>query len=247
MPKMTGLANALWIDGIDLSGDTQHLDNANGGPALMPFTTIDKSAQVRQGGQRDGALTATTFFNVDSGRSQPTLKTLPRTDRLITYCTGQAIGSQVFNIIGKQIGYDGTRADDGTYLFSVNALANGYGAEWCDLLTAGQRADTAATNGTGLDLLASSAFGLQAYLHVFAFTGTSVTVKLQHSTDNAVGDPYVDITGGGFTAATAITSQRIATTNALTIRRWVRVVTTGTFSAATFSVSVAKNLTAVSF
>src|SRR6266540_1571321 len=101
--------------------------------------------------------------------------------------------------------------------------------------------DKSAYNGTGVDAGASSAFGLQAYLQVFAFTGTSVTVKLQESSDNAVGDPYADVVGGAFTAATGITSQRIETTRSLTVKRYLRVVTTGVFSNAVFAVMVAKN------
>jgi hypothetical protein len=92
-------------------------------------------------------------------------------------------------------------------------------------------------------------FGLQAYLHVFAVVGTSVTVKLQESSDNS-GDAYADVTGGGFTAVTAVAgtgSQRIQTSRTQTIERYLRVVTTGTFSSATFAVAVVRNDTSVVF
>ncbi|WP_372352624.1 hypothetical protein [Streptomyces sp. KL116D] len=90
-------------------------------------------------------------------------------------------------------------------------------------------------------------FGLQAYLHVFAFTGTSVTVKLQESSDNGVGDPWADVTGGAFTAATAIGAQRIETARGLTVKRYLRAVSTGTFTSATFAVSVNRNDVATIF
>jgi hypothetical protein len=97
-------------------------------------------------------------------------------------------------------------------------------------------------------LAATTSFGLQAYLQVFSgFAGTSVTVKLQESNDNAGSDPYADITGGAFTAATGITSQRIATASGQSVKRWIRVVTTGTFTAATFSVIICKNITSTVF
>jgi hypothetical protein len=53
-------------------------------------------------------------------------------------------------------------------------------------LTAAPRTDTTATNGTSYDFgTGSTAFGLQAYLQVLSFTGTSCTIKLQESSDNA--------------------------------------------------------------
>jgi hypothetical protein len=55
------------------------------------------------------------------------------------------------------------------------------------------------------------------------------------------------VTGGGFTAATGVTSQRIATSSSQTVERYLRVVTTGTFSSAVFAVTVVRNDTAVSF
>jgi hypothetical protein len=78
---------------------------------------------------------------------------------------------------------------------------------------------------------------------VFSVAGTSVTVKLQESSDNGT-DPWADVTGGGFAAATPAASpqcQRIETANDLTVERYLRVVTTGTFTSAIFAVCIVKN------
>ena len=102
-------------------------------------------------------------------------------------------------------------------------------------------------NGTA-SIASGSGFGLQAYLHVFAFTGTSATIKLQHSADDAAADAYSDITGGAFTQVTAApTSERIQTARDLAVDRYLRVVTTGTFTELVFAVSVAVNKTEVTF
>lgn len=247
MAKQTGLATALWVDGVDLSGDINALDEAGGGPNLLGLTTIDLSARARIGGLRDGRLTATAFFNPGTGAAHPTLDTLPRTDRVVTYLTSTALGGPAACLNAKQVDYAATRNNDGSLTLSVPCQGNAYGLEWAVLGTAGKRTDTAATNGSGIDNAASTAFGLQAYLHVFSFTGTSVTVKLQHSNDNGGVDPYADITGAAFTAATAIGAQRVATAAGLTVKRWVRVVTTGTFNPATFAVLINRNATAVTF
>jgi hypothetical protein len=100
------------------------------------------------------------------------------------------------------------------------------------------------------DGAASTTFGLQAYLHVFAFTGTDVTIKLQESSDNAATDAYADVTGGGFTAVTSAPfSQRIATSSVQTVKRYLRPVfiSTGGFTALDFAIQVVKNSVAPNF
>ena len=117
------------------------------------------------------------------------------TDVTVTYCRGTSIGDHAACLVSKQINYDGTRGQDGSFTFGVQAQANGFGLEWGNLLTAGKRTDTSATNGTGFDTTASASFGWQAYLQVFAFTGTDVTVKIQDSADNAT---FADLSGAAF-------------------------------------------------
>ena len=95
----------------------------------------------------------------------------------------------------------------------MQCLGAAYGLDHCDQLTAGKRTDTTATNGASWDsaIVGGTALGLVAYLHVFAFTGTSVTVAIQESSDDAVGDPYAAVVGGAFAAASAVGAQRIQT------------------------------------
>jgi hypothetical protein len=241
--KESGLGDNLHIAGFNASGDIQQLGNIGGGPALLNMTGIDKSAYERKGGLRDGRFEMTTFFNHDAvtPATHEKLSALPRTDVILTYCRGTTLGAPAASLVGKQVGYDPTRGDDGMLTFTVSAQANGYGIEWGRQLTAGVRTDTAATNGTGIDTTASADFGGQAYLHVFSFTGTDATVKIQDSADNAT---FADVTGLAFTQITAgPTSERIAIANTATIRRYVRAitVTTAGFSSLSFAVNFIKN------
>lgn len=248
MAKQSGLGDALFISGYDLSGDIQAVGNIGGGPAPLEFTGIDKSAFERKGGRLDGRLQATTYFNPGTGAAHPRLSLLPRTDVIASYFRGTTLGGPSANLVAKQIGYDGTRGDDGSFTFAVEAQSNSYTLEWGRSLTAGKRTDTTATNGSSVDFgTGSTSFGLQAYLHVFAFTGTSVTVKLQESSDDAAADAWADVTGGTFTAATGVTAERIQTARDQTVERYLRVVTTGTFTSAVFAVSVIRNDVEVTF
>lgn len=238
MAKQFGGGDNLYIAQYDLSSDTQMLGNVGGGPAALDVTTIDESAYSRLGGHRDGRIEFTSFLDTAAGRSHPVLSALPRTDVPITYCRGTTLGSPAASATTKQVNYDGNRGTDGLVVFSVSAQANSYGLVWGRQLTAGKRTDTAATNGTGIDTTASASFGWSAYLHVFSFTGTSVTVTIQDSADNAT---YANLSGGAFTAATGATSERIAgATTTATVRRYVRVITSGTFSSAVFAVNFSK-------
>jgi hypothetical protein len=243
MAKSSGLGDRLFVSGYDVSGDIGSLSNVHGGPATLDVTGITSSAYERLGGLRDGGLGFSAFFNDSANQAHSRLKLLPTADQIVTYFRGTTQGNAAASHIAKQINYDPQRGSDGSLIFNVDTQANGFGLEWGLQLTAGQRTDTTATSpATGLDTLASAAFGLQAWLHVFAFTGTSVTVTLQDSADNST---FAAIGGGvSFTAATGITSQRIATANTQTIRRYVRAITTGTFSNAVFAVQVSKNDTA---
>lgn len=252
MAKQSGLGDALWISGYDVSGDTQQINEIQGGAAPIDVTGINKSAMERILGVRDGKIDATTFFNPTNGIGQlksvhERLSLLPTTDQIVTYGRGTTLGSPAACLVSKQLNYDMKRGAAGEVNFDVSSVANGNGLEWGVQLTAGQRTDTAATNGTGVDFglgssgTGPSVFGAQFYLHVFAFTGTSVTVKIQESGDNGVGDAWADVTGGTFTAATGITTQRLETARGQTVERYLRAVTTGTFSNAVFSVVAIRN------
>lgn len=243
MAKQSGLGDALYVAGFNASGDIQQLGAIGGGPALLPATGIDKSANERLGGLRDGRMEMTTFFNSDplNGATHEKLSVLPRTDVILTYCRSTVLGAPAASLVGKQAGYDPTRGDDGSLTFTVQAQANGYGIEWGRQLTAGVRTDTAATNGTSIDTAASADFGAQAYLQVFAFDGTDVTITIQDSADDST---FADVAGLSFTEVTAgPVAERIAIVNTATVRRYLRVATTttGGFTSLSFAVNVIKN------
>jgi hypothetical protein len=246
--KQTGLGDRLLVDGVNLSGDIGALDSITSMREEIENTGIDKSAKERLLGQRDGAMEFSAFFNdAATTGAHVNLKTLPRTDRVITYCRGFGTGSAAASMVAKQIDYAGERDDKGAFTFKVESLANAYGLDWGVQYTNGLRTDTTATNGSSVDAGATPGttnFGLSAYLHVISFTGTSCTVTLQESSDNGVGDAFTNVTGGSFGAQTAVGASRIATSATLAVERYLRVVTTGTFTECTFLVAVTRNDTA---
>lgn len=248
MTKQSGLGDNFYLDGYDLSNDLGGLNSIRGGPTPLVVTGIDKSAPERIGGIRDGGIDYQAWFNDAAGHAHPVLSALPTVDRIGTYCRSTALGKPAACIVAKQINYDPSRGTDGSITIAVANAGNGYGLEWGQQMTAGKRTDTGATNGSSVDFLVAGTNGFQAYLHVFSFAGTDVTIKLQSSSDDGAGDAFANVAGGAFTAVTAgPTKERIAVSGA--VERYLRVVTTtsGGFTSCVFAVQVVYNQTAVVF
>lgn len=251
MSKETGLGAAFYLSGYDFTGDVVAVRELSGGPAALEGCTgIDKLAMERIGGRITGAQRVTTWFNPAANMSHKRLSLLPTANVQGQYWHRNALGRQVHCTVGKQENYDGNRGQDGAFTFDSDIESDGFGAEWATGLTAGKRTDGSATNGTGVDFAtaafpASSTFGAQFYLQVFAFTGTSVTIKIQESSDNGAGDAWTDVVGGAFTTVTGITHERIQTGRSQTVERYLRAVTTGTFSNAVVAVAAVRNDTLV--
>lgn len=252
MAKQSGLGDNLFVQGFDISGDVGSLSAIGGGFAPLDVTAINKSAVERIPGLRDGRMEFVSFFNdaplvTGSGDTgvHIVLDNLPRTDVICTYTRGTALGAPAASLTAKQVDYAPTRAADGSFTFQTTMSANGYGIEWGELITVSVETETAAATGTGVDFTAGTSFGLQAYLQVTEFVGTSATVTLQHSTDDVT---YSAITGGAFsTISTTTTAERIQTARDATINRYVRYVVSGTFTTLSFNVNVIKNQATVNF
>lgn len=244
MAKQSGLGDNFYIAGYDLSGDIASLDQISGGPALLDVTAINKSANERIGGLRDGDMQFTSFFDyhpTGQGAAHNAFSALPRTDVVACYLRGTTLGNAAACCVGKQLNYDLTRDNTGNLTAKVEVQANGYGMEWGSQVTAGLRTDTTPTTGAAYDQSAGNAYGAQAYLQLVALTGTNVDVAVQHCTTS--GGTYASLVDFG--SMTAIGAARAAVTG--TVDRYLKVVTTGTFTSATFAVVFVLNSQAVNF
>jgi hypothetical protein len=248
--KQNGLGDYLIVGGYEIANDIGAVGKIDGSSKPIEWTGIDKSAYERTLGTRDGKLGFTSFFNPAAGRSHEVLKTLPDTDTNVAYLHTAVAGADAAVCNAKRVSYNGKLGKAGEFTFDVEAEANGYGLEWGTQLCPGSTSLTGAGSSAGVDFSAATSFGLQLYLHVTAFTGTDCTVKVQESSDNGSGDAWADVVGGTFAQTTgAHTWQRIQTTRALAVERYLRttVVTTGGFSALTYLVVAVRNQVSVAF
>lgn len=300
MAKSGGLGQSLFVSGYDLSGDTQSWQ-ANGGPNLGDFTGINKSAMERLGLLFSGGMNISTFFNDATAQAHPVYRALPTADVILSLLFGDTLGNYAICLNCKQVGYDGSRAQDGMFTLSVPAQSNAKRMHICESALAGDVTHASATNGTGIDggtqgaqltvaggsaanptvvtitahglvtgdsiviagtdkaalntnhtvtvtgantftvpvdlsggaasagtaYKTSTNFGLSAYLHVMSIASGTNVVKYQDSADNST---FADITGGTFTGATGRTSEMIETTNTRIVRRYVRAISSDTFT-----------------
>lgn len=237
MAKQSGIGANLYLAQYDLTGDVGSVQTIRGGRTPIDVTGIDKAAPERVLGLRDGEIGFAGWWNASAGQIVDVLNDMPTTDLLSTVTIPTTVGAYAVgdlgaSMVGKQIMFDQTRGQDGSLAVSSQIMANGYPVEYGALLTTGKQTFTGSANGTsldrhGIDFTTSTAFGAASYLHVFSFTGTSATFTVADSADNTT---FAAITGLAHTAATAATSERLQTSTTATIRRYVRVQVTGTFT-----------------
>lgn len=249
MTIASGLAEQFFVDAKDLSAATAGARRISSSMSPLLTPTIVDSGQRRIAGLRDGGMDVDSWF--DDTVIHPTWSTLPTTDRVATWCFTTALGSPTASCIGKQIGYDPTRAQDGSLALATSVLGNAYGLEYGRSLSGGGAFGNVAAQGsagslTGYndDAAAATNFGLQLYVHLLSFTGTSITIAVHDSNDNAAGDPYAIVTGATTGALTTAQAVRVETSATENVKEWLRITTTGTFSAATFVASYVRNVTA---
>jgi hypothetical protein len=163
------------------------------------------------------------FFDDSTNQMHTALKNSAGVSRVgLIAWTGNTLGAVCTGfagVLGLEYEVLGARAG----LTKANAKYGVSGQVEDGVLLAALAAITITTTGTGVDNGAASTNGAGVYLGVSAYSGlTSVTVKVQHSTDNS---SWSDVSGGAFTAVTAgPTALRLAVTG--TINRYTRSVAT---------------------
>ena len=246
MAKVSGLGDRLYVGAFDLSGDVGSVQRISGAVQVLDVNGISCSAYERVLGLRDSTIEFTSYWNDSAGGAWAVLSLLPTTDVGVSYFKGHTLGAVCANLNAKELDYSPTRANDGAITMASTfsgTTTSKFNLGWGVELTDGQRTDTSATNPTsGLDDLSgsptSTSFGATVWVHLLSFTGTSVTFTLR---DAATEPTYANVTGGASSAMTAVGFQRWQTATTETIRRYLTIGTSGTFSSAVFIVGVVRH------
>lgn len=200
-------------------------------------TTMGAAAVTRIGGLFDSKVSLDGFHN---GAANATIDTVEAAlaaatgALLIVWLLGDAIvGAIGYAMRCRSSDYDVSMPSNNTVTTAFGAEGDG-DIERVECLHP-MGAETTTGTGTALDNAASSANGGAIWLEASAFTGTSVTLSVEHSPDNSSWS-----TLGTFTAVTGVTAERIPVSG--TINRYTRSkVGTGTFSSVTFCSGISRN------
>ncbi len=227
------MGDRFFVAGYDLSGDVSALSKVGGGPELLDVTSISSSAYERIGGRRSGVMDFTAHFNDAAARSHVVLSALPTTDVAAIYSRGATVGCYGAGMIAKQVDYGLSLAANGALTANVSLISNQYGVMFGEMLTAGLRTESTATNGASVNLgSASTVFGGTFFLVCTALASGTPTIKIQDSADDST---FADLTGATFGTVAALDNEVVQTATGATVRQYVRAITTGTFSGLSFA------------
>ena len=227
MAIISGLGEWLAVGKFDLSGDTGSLSAIAETVNLQDTTALQNPAMRRLGLLRDGHLDFSSFFNASAGGAFPVLSALPGVDTLATWMSGSVVGMPTASLLGLQSTFDPTRGQDGSLVLATSIQGDTTGLEWGEILTTGKQTFASAAGGTSVDDGAATTRGFAAYLHAISLGSGTAVVAVQDSADNS---SFANVTCGVFSNVTAATSERIGTGMASTLRRYVKVNVSGTFT-----------------
>lgn len=232
MAFIHGKNTAILVDEFDLSAFFNSADVA-ATLETAETTTFGNAAKTYIPGLADATLSLAGMFDGSASAVDEVLRGALGGSALITVLPAGAgtIGNRasVAEALETSYGITAAVAD----AVSVSAEAQVTNGLIPALLLADLAARTAIGQTAALDNAASTSNGAKAFLHLTAFTGTDVTIKVQDSPDNST---WADLIT--FTQATAETSETASATG--TVERYLRVDISGTFTSVTFAVVVAR-------
>ena len=227
MAKSSGLGQALFVQGYDLSTDASTLSGAGYTQEVLDTTGIDVSATERVAGRADSPLVINGWFDNADDKAHEAYKSLPTGDRVVTYLLGTAITEPALFLNSKQSEYN-VQNQPGNALatqvsFASNASISGdTGINFGVMLDAGATTYSSSSNGTTVDQSAGTTAGSVACLQfVSGSSVSSFVVKVQHSTNGA---SWSDLTT--FSTISANTPTAEIKTSSGTVNRYVRLTTT---------------------
>lgn len=221
MGNITGKDAKVLVDEYDLSGYFNQADTSQEA-ALLETTTYGATARTYLTGFKNGTMNLQGFWDGLAGAADVVLNAALGSaggEVLTMAPEGLTVGKRLALLLSRLTKYGVSTPVDGVAAISAEMQADGgidYGVSLHALT-----AETATGNGSSVDNGAASTNGGVAHLHVSAVTavgGDSLTVKVQHSTDNSVWADLVTFTA----VTTAATKQRVVVAAGTTVNRYLR-------------------------
>ena len=239
MAKINGLGVRLYAAGYDLSADVNAVSNMNMTQELLDITALDTAARKRLIGLGDGTIGVNGWFDNAAGQSHVAWTSnsdkLPTADQAVVVGMGTSRGDTGVGILAKQANYDIDRSSGSAIATTaVYESTGGSSLEWGVLLTAGKQTDGSAATSASVDEGSSASGSAPAgYLQVISLGSGEATIKIQDSGNDVSWSDKIT-----FTSVTDRTFERV--TGSGSTGRYIRVVTSGTFTALVFVVMLSR-------
>lgn len=232
MAKLSAARTRAYLDEFDVSGSINaHTINLK--QTIIPVTCISDPGPKKVIGNYDHDFDWTGFFDGATGAFDAQVASFGTDEQhYLSTVYGTTEGSVSYDDFVRKMGEVRSGQVDGAQMLNMSGAGSG-GRSRAKLLRVGS---VTAGNGTGQNLgITTTPVVFRVIFRLLSFTGTSITMKIQGSSDNAVGDAYADIatlTSGALTVPSVVVVTTTATTEA-----WKRVVCSGTFAAASVVVT----------
>lgn len=225
----------VWIEGYHLSTRLNDIKPSCNFDEVEASGFSQDKGYVK--GQADASMGLDGFFSEDTGSTHEALKTAGTDgNRIITLALGAnaapVLGDPTCSLLAEQFNYQPTSDLKGVIAVHADMKAKGKPLEFGILLA--DATITATGQQSSVDNGAASSNGGVGYLHILGLSaGDTITVKIQHSTDNSTWADLITFTLDG----TALDAERVEVTG--TVNRYVRASYTVTGSSISFPIAVA--------
>lgn len=236
MAFIHGKGTVLLGDDVALTGYFTNLQSSKSAQAV-DVTTFGNDDKVFIAGIEEGSIALNGVFDAAASASDPELHDAlaAASGKIITVgYDGTTIGNRVTMTQAREASYNINGSVNDAVRLAATFTSDGGIRQGVSLHALG--AETGTGDYASVDNSASTANGGVGHLHVTAFTGTNVTIKIQHSVDDNV---WADLIT--FTSVTGTTQERSSVAG--TVNRYLRgQISGGTFTTVTFAVAFARNV-----
>jgi hypothetical protein len=231
--KLSAARTRCYLDEFDISGSINSVDLGLK-QVIIPVPCFGDIGPKKIVGNYDHNFKFTGFgdFVNDAFDEQVAVNFRTDEDHYLSTVFGTTEGSIGYDDLVRTMDEVRSGQVDGAQLLNLGGEGSG-GRARATLLRVGS---VTAGNGTGRNTgISTSPAVFRVIFRLLSFTGTSITMKLQGSSDDGAGDAYADI--AGLTSGALTAPGVVVVTTTATLEAWKRVVCSGTFSAASVVVT----------
>ena len=235
MAAVHGKGTGVLFDEFDLSAFLTQGSVVKAAQAV-DITTFGNDDRVYLSGQGSGSISLNGLWDGDAAATDVVLDAAIGADSVITVGIDgvTTLGNTAVMLQALNAGYQIRPTVNDAVRITANATANG-GLRVNGKILQPLEAETTTFNGTSVNNLTDSDFGGVGHVHVTAFDGTSATVKIQDSANDADWADLIE-----FASITGVGAERLTVSG--TVDQYLRfAITADVFTSMTIACAFARS------